>query len=402
MAYSGATSSRHEQQEQKLLDAKAEENNAVKKKQKAKTEFNKTIEKVSEKNRQAAQALEQKIQDNQAAVAEIEKALLALADQQPELKADLVELIVLLRQSNTKSYEILSAILKDSNKERVLTLVPQDNIAAQPGAADRNMEKQLAEAQTKISQTVALAGLYSAALDRVIASGFIPAISKYVDIVIQSYKSLARVEEEKQTQLRKEFEDAVLSLPAKLINGKVELWKYLLAEGELMYYPRPPRNLAALPEYYTGKRDLQEQVNARKLSRPEAKLNMLETFWEGLLSGLDKDLQDTLKTRQAELEKQEISREKKQIANINNAGQLAGLLNQKGGSLPDEVRQEILKRLKELLQDMTGNLKPEDKGALEDIANNMAVPQNIRNLAEDLLDKLEQQSEKAAPAPAAA
>jgi hypothetical protein len=312
------------------------------------------------------------------------------------LKRDAVDFIVLLRTHNTENLNAVNAVLRRASSLAEKPLLVSDK------ELNTDLEKQTAELQRSVNQTVALANLYSAALDKVIANGFVPSISRHVDIVIQMYKTLCRIieddekagraTEQRTIEFHAAFQEMIMSLPEKLVRGKMELWNYLLLSAEQDTLPQPPKDPADLKEYVERKTDLRQQLELSAKTLTGYQPDIMQTFWEGLVSGLDKDIQTILLEEQSEQETQEISRQKQQVVRISNIGQLAELLKANPSELMPGVRAAALERLSSLLKNMSGKAQPGDTGALQEIISNYAIPQNIRNQAAELLDELKERS----------
>ncbi|GBR76078.1 hypothetical protein NO2_0686 [Candidatus Termititenax persephonae] len=296
------------------------------------------------------------------------------------------------------------------HQEKATTAAPQPQAAGHQEKATTvetpEAPPQLtAEEQGAVIAAASIGTAYSSALDRVIANGFIPSISRYVDVAIQTLKTLSRIIEDDERagrateqhiiQLHAEFTEAVMSLPEKLTRGEMELWEYLTLTAQLETMPPPPSpkdDPDGLRTYTQDKQHLSEQAAASKERLATYKTDIMRTFWEGLTAGLEPELQGNLTDRLAEVEAKNGEKIKRQIAGITNIAQLAKMLKAPTGSLPPGARQEMLKQLSKLLEGMGNNVKPSDKGALEEIKNNPSIPQALRDKAAALLEQLDERA----------
>ncbi|GBR77662.1 hypothetical protein RDn1_321, partial [Candidatus Termititenax dinenymphae] len=169
-----------------------------------------------------------------------------------------------------------------------------------------------------------LSGQWSAAFDKILASGVINAISKHVDIVIQAYKTLTRViEDDKKAgrvtdqriiEAHKEFEQAIMSIAEKIIDGAATWADFQIRSREADdYYTTNPALADLTPlEIVTKGNQLTKEVNALAgkldLLKPETMLEVFDKLKDGpekdkLLRLLETKLKDLPVDRLLELSK---------------------------------------------------------------------------------------------------
>jgi uncharacterized protein (UPF0147 family) len=295
----------------------------------------------------------------------------------PRLENETAQTAQLLQQSFAKAQEAEKAKgnLRDFYKEQISTQI------------DRSFKNNY-QAGLELEQTEAQSRLFDIfvdlAFEPVVSAGFLPDLQA-VNTFIQKARTLAET-----IRLDKTFQKITDE------NTRVAVEKFCLQLEKISALPglQIVMGWKTKLEIEQLERENQEintprTINACKSANEKldsCNLPGMLTVWENLDAG-EKQYQKTL------------IKEKLNELSVN---ELAEILRFNSYALPPDLREVVNMALADKLENMlknmlSGKLKPEDKAALDDIAADPTMPADIRAMADELLDRLEEKEEKLKP-----